>query len=155
MHKSQLPRWHCGAEQVDIKCVKSFGSQPTLYPTKNNIEEDDDDKTVITSNISGSHELCGVVTQPKKPSIPPTHAVANTGATSVLVLKGTKMKNIWAAVTPLVVNLPDVCDYEIPGLPTLLDGNIVPELTVASLIGMRVLCKAGCIVIFYRHNVFR
>ena len=73
---------------------KSFGSQPTLYPTKNNIEEDDDDKTVITSNISGSYELCGVVMQPKKPLIPPTHAVADTGATSVLVLKRAKMKNI-------------------------------------------------------------
>jgi len=127
-----------------------------LYPTKNNIEEDDDDKTVITSNISGSHELCGVVMQPKKPSIPPRHAVADTGATSVFVLKGTNMKNIRSAVTQLVVNLPDgtvvrsthVCDYKIPGLPTLLEGHIVPELTVASLIGIRVLYKAGCIVIF-------
>ena len=94
--------------------------------------------------------------QPKKPSIPPTHAVADTGATLVFILKGTKMKNIRSAVTPLVVNLPDgtvvrsthVCDYEIPGLPTLLEGHIVPELTVASLIGICVLCKAGCIVIF-------
>ena len=127
-----------------------------MYPTKNNIEEDDDDKSVITSKISGSHELCGIVTQPKKPSIPPMHAVADTGATSVFALKGTKMKNIRSAVTPLVVNLLDgtlvrsthVCDYKIPGLPMLLEGDIVLELTVASLIGIHVLCKAGCIVIF-------
>jgi hypothetical protein len=138
-----------------VKNVKSFGSQPTLYPTKNTIDEDDD-KTVITSNISGSHELCGVITQPRKPSIPLTHAVADTGATSVFVLKGTKMKNIRSAVTLLVVNLLDgtvmrsmhVCDYEIPGLPTLLKAHIVPDLTVASLIGIHVLCKAGCVVIF-------
>ena len=111
---------------------------------------------VITSNISGSHELCGIVMQPKKPSIPPMHAVADTGATSVFALKGTKMKNIRSAVTPLVVNLLDgtlvrsthVCDYKIPGLPMLLEGHIVLELTVASLIGIHVLCKAGCIVIF-------
>ncbi len=97
-----------------------------MYPTKHTIDKDDD-KAVITSNISGSHELCGVITQPKKPSIPPTHAVADTGATLVFVLKGTEMKNIRSAVTPLVVNLPDgtvvrsthVCDYEMPGLPTL------------------------------------
>ena len=100
--------------------------------------------------------MCSILTQPKKPAIPPTHAVADTGATSVFVLKGTKMKNIWPAVTPLVINLPDgtvvrsthICDYEIPGLPTHLEAHIVPDLTVASLIEIRVLCKAGCIVLF-------
>jgi hypothetical protein len=72
------------------------------------------------------------------------------------VLKGTKMKNIWPAVMPLVVNLPDgtvarsthICDYEIPGLLTPLEAHIVPDLTVALLIGVRVLYKAGCVVIF-------
>ncbi len=57
---------------------------------------------------------------------------------------------------PLVVNLPDgtvvrsthVCDYEIPRLPTLLEAYVVPDLTVALLIGIRALCKAGCAVIF-------
>ena len=126
-----------------------------MYPTKNTIEEDDD-KTVITSNISGLHKLCGIITQPRKPPIPPMHAVADTRATSVFVLKGTKMKNIRPAVTPLIVNLPDgtvvrsthVCDYEIPGLPMLLEAHMVSDLTVALLIGIHVLCKAGCIVIF-------
>ncbi len=126
-----------------------------MYPTKNTIDKDDD-KTVITSNISESHKLCGIILQPRKPSILPTHAVADTGAMSVFVLKGAKVKNIRSAVTPLVVNLPDgtvvqlthVCDYEIPGLPTLLKAHIVPDLTVASLISIRVLCKAGCVVIF-------
>jgi hypothetical protein len=116
-----------------------------LYPTKN-IIEDDDDKTVITSNI----------TQPKKPAIPPTHAVADTRATLVFALKGTKMKHLQPAVTPLVISLPDgtvvrsthIYDYEIPSLPTHLEAHIVPDLTVALLIGIRVLCKAGCVVIF-------
>ena len=41
-----------------------------------------------------------------------------------------------------------MCDYEIPGLPMSIEAHIVPDLTVASLIGIHVLCKAGCIVIF-------
>ena len=77
-----------------------------MYPTKN-IIEDDDDKTVITSNIIRSHKLCGIITQPRKQAILPTHAVADTGATLVFVLKETKLKNIRPAVTPLVINLPD------------------------------------------------
>ncbi len=109
-----------------------------MYPTKNTIE-DDDDKTVITSNISGSHKMCGIITQPRKPSIPPTHAVTDIRATLVFELQGTKMKNIWPAVTPLVINLPDgtvvgskhICDYEIPGLPTCLEAHIIPDLIVA------------------------
>jgi hypothetical protein len=41
-----------------------------------------------------------------------------------------------------------VCDINIPGLPTTLTGHIVPSLTIASLIGIRPLCKAGCSVTF-------
>jgi len=96
-------------------------------------EDDDDTQTVITQmaalttqsqltantmaethtsvtaaiNISRSHKLCGIIMQPRKPAIPPTHAVADTGATSVFVLKGTKMKNIRPAGTPLIIDLPD------------------------------------------------
>ena len=54
------------------------------------------------------------------------------------------------------INLPDgtveksthICNLEIPGLPHVLEGHIVPELTVASLIGIRILCKLGCTVLF-------
>ena len=71
-------------------------------------------------------------------------------------IKGNQNENIQLAVTPLVVNLPDgtvvrsmhKCDYEITGLPTLLEAHIIPDLTVASLIRICVLCKAGCVVIF-------
>jgi hypothetical protein len=41
-----------------------------------------------------------------------------------------------------------MCNIIIPGLPTILTGHIVPKLTVASLIGIRVLCEAGCTVVF-------
>ncbi len=33
----------------DFKCVKSFVSTPTLYPTKN-VNMDDNNKTVVASN---------------------------------------------------------------------------------------------------------
>jgi hypothetical protein len=74
----------------------------------------------------------------------------------VMVMKGTPMKNICPAMKPLNINLPDgkvaklmhVCDLELPGLSYLLKGHIIPDLTVASLIGIRILCKVGCIVVF-------
>jgi hypothetical protein len=66
------------------------------------------------------------------------------------------MKNIRPATDPLTINLPNgeivhsthICDISIPGLPMILTGHIVPGLSMASLMGIRVLCKAGCKVIF-------
>jgi hypothetical protein len=59
------------------------------------------------------------------------------------------------AIKPLTVNLPDgrriksthVCDVNIPHLPTLT-GHIIPELKIASLMGIHPLYKVGCKVIF-------
>jgi hypothetical protein len=41
-----------------------------------------------------------------------------------------------------------MCDIIIPGLPTILVGHIVPELSIASLFGIRILTAAGCTVTF-------
>ncbi len=41
-----------------------------------------------------------------------------------------------------------MCDIILPGLPTTLVGHIVPELSIASLFGIRVLTEAGCTVTF-------
>ncbi len=41
-----------------------------------------------------------------------------------------------------------VCNLTFPGLPTVLMGHIMPDMTSASLFGIRVLCKARCTVIF-------
>jgi len=41
-----------------------------------------------------------------------------------------------------------MCDIIIPGLPTTLVGHIVPELSIASPFGIRVLTEAGCTVKF-------
>ncbi len=41
-----------------------------------------------------------------------------------------------------------VCDITVPGLPIVLTGHIVPHLSVALLIGIRLLCNAGYMVLF-------
>ena len=91
-----------------------------------------------------------------KIAIAASHAIADTGATSIFVMEGADVINKRAALAPLTINLPDgrkvqsthICDILIPGLPTKLTGHIVPDLKVASLFGIRVLCKAGCKVVF-------
>jgi hypothetical protein len=59
-------------------------------------------------------------------------------------------------MNPITVKLLDgrkiksmhICDIVIPGLPTILTGHIMPDMTTASLFGIRILCKAGCKVLF-------
>jgi hypothetical protein len=71
-------------------------------------------------------------------------------------MEATPVKNFRPATKQLSINLPDgsqvksthLCDINIPGLPIVLTGHIVPRLLIASLIGIRVLCKAGCKVVF-------
>jgi hypothetical protein len=133
---------------------KFFVSEPVLYPTQiNNVE--DDDKTVVTSNTS-RREICAPSIHMGRPKISSTHAVADTGATSVLVMADTPMKNVQIATNLLNINLPDgkmvhsthICDVKIPGLPHMLKGHIVPALNVASLISIQILCKVGCRAVF-------
>ena len=119
---------------------------------------DSDDATVITSNRSRARNIASALRQgvPKTLAFSDTHAIADTGATSIFVMAGTPMTNIRPATDPLTINLPNgkivhsthICDISIPGLPMILTGHIVPGLSMASLMGIRVLCKAGCKVIF-------
>jgi hypothetical protein len=89
-------------------------------------------------------------------TIATSQAIADTGATSIFIVEGADVDNKHPAMAPLTINLPDskrvqsthVCGIQIPGLPTVLTGHIVPSLSIASLIGIRPLCKAGCKVIF-------
>jgi hypothetical protein len=89
-------------------------------------------------------------------TIATNEAIADTGATSIFVMEGADVKNKRPALKPLTINLPDgrqiklthICDIDIPGQPTTLTGHIVPLLAIASLFGIRVLCKAGCKVVF-------
>jgi len=122
------------------------------------MDVDSDDITVVAENLSSKlQQIFAVSVHPKKPSIPITHAVADTGAMSIMIMKKTpNMKNERLATQSLTIYLPDgtmvksthICDLEIPGLPHVLEGHIVPDLTVASLVGIRILCKLGCTVLF-------
>jgi hypothetical protein len=89
-----------------------------------------------------------------------SHAIMDTGATSIFIMEGTPVENKRVAKKPLTINLPDgskiksthCCDITIPGLPIILKGHIVPSLSIASLIGVRVLCEAGCTVTFQKDH---
>jgi hypothetical protein len=99
---------------------------------------------------SPSQQYLNVIT------IKTNQAIADTGAMSIFIMEGTPVNNLRPLSQPLTINLPDVsrvksthmCDIPIPGLPVILTEHIVPKLTIASLIGIRVLCEAGCTVVF-------
>ncbi len=83
-------------------------------------------------------------------------AIADTGATAIFIMDNVEVDIKRITIKPLKTNLPDgttlwsthVCNIKIPGLPRILTGHIVPSLKIASLIGVRPLCKAGCKVVF-------
>ncbi len=86
-----------------------------------------------------------------------THMViADTGAITIFIMEVANVANRRLAQKPLTINLPDgnkvmpthICNINIPGLPTVLTGHIVPSLTIASLMGIQPLCKVGCTVVF-------
>ncbi len=128
---------------------------------------------IVTSNLSNRNQppkqppppvdVANTIYGTQQPShinaitIVPTHAIADTGATSIFVMDGIDVVNRGVATKPLTVNLPDgrkvksthVCDITIPGLPGTLTGHIIPALKTASLIGNHPLCKVGCKVVFY------
>jgi hypothetical protein len=66
-----------------------------------------------------SHEQLNALT------IATTHAIADTGATSIFIMDGVDVVNKRVAPNPLRINLPDgrqvksthTCDIDIPGLP--------------------------------------
>ena len=87
-------------------------------------------------------------------------AIMDTGATAIFIMEGTPVDNKRIATKPLTINLPDgtknksthCCDITIPWLSEILTGHIVPSLSIASLIGVRVLCNAGCTVTFCKDH---
>ncbi len=88
---------------------------------------------------------------------------------SIFIIDGIDVINKRITPKPLTINMLDgrqvksthICDITIPGLPMVLTGHVVPYLAIASLIGIRPLCNAGCTVtfdndkcnVFYNGNV--
>ena len=147
--------------------ISSYPTHLTQVAAPNFATDDDDDSTIIASNCSSTHSAAKCTsTIPRKVTpehqdyanmlIKMSHAIADTGATSIFVMEGTPMENVQPTAHPITINLPDgkkvlsthTCDIRIPGLPTVLTGHIVPGIKMASLFGIRVLCNAGCTVIF-------
>ena len=100
--------------------------------------------------------MCNAATTTKLPlAIPKTHAFIDSGASSMFIMDGAPVTNIKTALDPVKVRAAQgakietthTCDVNIAGLPTL-PGHILPELAQAFLISVRVLCRAGCRVIF-------
>ena len=112
---------------------------------------DDDDITIVASNYRpATPHLANAMCSD------PTHPIADTGATSVFIIAGALAHNIHMATNPITISLPNgkqitsthICDIFIPGLTHTLIGHIVPKMKMASLLGIRIVCKAGCEVIF-------
>jgi hypothetical protein len=128
------------------------------YPTPNQLclaltycADNDDDITIVASNCTKTVKHQANVMQ-----IAPTHAVANTGTMAIFVMAGAPADNIHMETKPIHISLPDgkkivsthIFDVDIPDIPHKLIGHIVPDMKMASLLGICVLCKAGCEVIF-------
>ena len=123
---------------------------------------DDDNITVLTSNVTrqgadhtqnhaSTTDVAGGAVE-----LSPGMSIADSGATQIFVMDGISVVNRRPTTGPLQVALADgrivtsthMCDITIEGLPTTLTGHIVPDLSVASLFGIRVLTFAGCEVTF-------
>jgi hypothetical protein len=129
---------------------------------------DNDDITVPTSNVANkrwtiksycTHALKHIVHQELAGGVfqlPMKHAVTDLGATQIFVMDGTPVINKRPTTQPLQVALADghqvmsthMCSIQINGLPVTLTGHIIPNLSIASLFGIRILMEAGCDVTF-------
>ncbi len=129
------------------------------------LDEIDNDATMIISNVS-SHKRSGrsfkaqaldhlVKTESAGFAglrLDTYDAIADSGATQIFVMDGTPAVNKQKTTHPLKVALADgqivlsthMCDIEIDGLPTVLTGHIIPDLSIVSLFGIRVHTEAGC-----------
>ena len=171
--------WQGGAanRNVAFKCVDPFyvNTKNSSYLTKQHCllyiipPLEDYDITIPTSNVSchvlpnnmqydnhtiHQHVACGTV------CLSTLQAIADSGATQIFVMEGMPVFNKWPTLQPLWVMLADgwqvvsthMCDIIIASLPMTLTGHIIPDLSIASLFGIRVLTGAGCDVMFMKRD---
>ena len=130
-------------------------------------DDDDDDKTIATSNKSCKHE-CDSATavtadlteddlSSDDDSTPTEFAILDSGATAHFLIKGAAVKNKLPATNPLRIKLPNgsliksthTCNLDIPWLPNnITEAHVVPGLSHSSLVSTRKFCDAGCKITF-------
>ncbi len=139
----------------------------SLYPTKfcssaQVITDSDDNFTVIALRVSTSstrsyksRALAQVLTQSEFYGaifcLNIKDAIADSGATQIFVVEGTPVISKRKTTQALKVALTDgrqvmsthMCNIYIEGLLTILTGHIIPDLSIASLFGIRALTDAG------------
>jgi hypothetical protein len=168
-------------KKIAYKCnnLVSANTFTSLDPTKTTFTlakgECNQDTTVITSKRSSSSSIQVRTHMPQAWAIAvcalfgltshkalnaitivTSHAIADTGATSIFVMEGIDVANKCVASKPLTINVPDgrkvqsthVCNIDIPSLPTVLTGHNIPALLVELLVGIRPICKVRFWVIF-------
>eukprot|EP00804_Cyclotella_cryptica_P009776 CCRYP_013222-RA/>CCRYP_013222-RA protein AED:0.61 eAED:0.59 QI:0/0/0/0.5/0/0/2/0/172 len=115
--------------------------------------EEEDDKTVLTSNKSSKHKRGNT----RHTTKPPEYAILDSGATAHFIIKGAMVKNKQPTCNPLKIKLPDgsvnqsthTCNLDIPWLPdTVTEAHIVPGLAHSLLVATRKFCDAGCKISF-------
>ncbi len=89
----------------NVLASSSKSPYPTKYIPPATVSDNDNDATVITSNISAMqvhtpHHALGML-------VGPLLAIANTGATLLFLTKGAPCLNKRRAITPILVTLPD------------------------------------------------
>ena len=121
-----------------------------------------DDVTVKISNTTAdARPLNTAFTTTKKIQIGKDLAIADAGATSHFVLPGAPVENIQVATNPLEILLPDgdtiksthTCTLNIPWLPVAArQAHVVPGLAHTSLVSIKMLCDAGCLVTYDKNE---
>jgi hypothetical protein len=112
------------------------------------ISKEDDDMTIIASNVSScrwsaSYPAIALASMES----PTKNAIADSGAIQIFAMERILVKNKRHTTCPLKVMLADggqvwtthMYDIDIPGLPYTLTGHIIPNLSIASLFGNCVL----------------
>jgi hypothetical protein len=126
---------------------------PIVFDPENDID------TVIASNVSPRDVISPPDTIEFANATMPTlakKAIADSGAMQIFIMDSMPVINKRLTDRPLKVALADgqtvmsthICDVNILGLPIVLTGHIIPDLSIASLFGIRVLTDVGCTVTF-------
>jgi hypothetical protein len=142
------------------------------YPTKlcssaQDVKDNDDSATVVASNVSygstHSYKACAlthILNQSEFSGVTfclnIKDAIADSGEMQIFVMEGIPAINKHRMTQLLKVALANgrqvmsthMSDIYIEGLPTILTGNIIPNLSITSLFGIRALTDAGCYVAF-------